>query len=131
MKIEIRWRVEQDELEVRGNALASGDDAADRACEDEIIRRLESGDVWAWAWVECVARCEVDGIVFEGSDSLGACSYDSRADFMRDAYAKGMRERAIDDMRESMKHAVKRGDTAGKALCNLRRARMEIEEVES
>ena len=36
----------QDDIPVRGNAMASGDDATDRECEDDILTRLDSGDVW-------------------------------------------------------------------------------------
>jgi hypothetical protein len=52
--VEFTVRVEQDDTPVRGNAMASGDDAADRECEDEILSRLEAGNVEAW----CVLTVE-------------------------------------------------------------------------
>ena len=77
MEINYRIEVEPEHEPVRGNALASGDDAADREYEDEILARLDAGDVWAWAAVTVIA--EVDG--FEGRDRLGCCSYASEAHF--------------------------------------------------
>ena len=73
---------------VRGNALASGDDAEDKAVEDEIIRRLDDGDGWAWALVRGEGRFKVDGASarggstsIEANDYLGACSYADKEDF--------------------------------------------------
>src|SRR5688572_13886675 len=69
-----------DDIPVRGNALAFGDDAEDKRCEDEIIERLESGDVWAWASVK-VTCCHKDLPEIEGVDYLGGCSYLDESDF--------------------------------------------------
>jgi hypothetical protein len=71
---------EQDDIPVRGNAMASGDDELDRKTEDWILRRLDSGDVWAWAAV--TVRVTWKGISCE--DHLGACSYDDEADFRQE-----------------------------------------------
>jgi hypothetical protein len=80
-----------EDVPVRGNALASGDDKTDRAAEDEILARLESGDNWAWCCVSVTA--EVNG--FEASTYLGACSYDGLTDFLHpDGYYPSMREEA-------------------------------------
>jgi len=76
--VEISIEVEQDDLAVRGNALASGDDALDKKVEDEILRRLEGGDVWAWAIVHVLAR----GYGLTGEESLGTCSYEDENDFV-------------------------------------------------
>lgn len=66
-------------IPVRGNAQASGDAADDRAVEDAIIARLNAGDEWAWCCVVVTARWNG----FEGTDTLGCCSYESEADFKR------------------------------------------------
>lgn len=76
-RCEITLTVEQDDTDVRGNALASGDDVEDRACEDEIIDRLNRGDVWAWA----VVIVEVKWRGFTGRSVLGCCSYRDEAEF--------------------------------------------------
>lgn len=82
----IEIEVEQETDRVRGNALASGDDDEDRACEDEIIRRLDGGNVWAWCGVK--VTCEANGET--ATELLGACSYASEADFRACGYFEDM-----------------------------------------
>jgi hypothetical protein len=93
----IEVTAEQDDTPVRGNALASGDAAEDRECENEILSRLDSGDVWAWACVRVTATCE--DCDAEGSDTLGACSYANERDFRDDAYFAQMIEQASEECR--------------------------------
>jgi hypothetical protein len=93
-EVKFTIRAEMDETPVRGNALASGDDAEDRKQEDEIIGRLDAGDVWAWANVTVVARWRS----FQGSDNLGACSYASEEDFKTDGYFEDMCNTALADL---------------------------------
>lgn len=86
-KIEVIANI--DELPIRGNAIDSGDEIQDKEVENEIIDRLESGDVWAWASVEVRATCSECGA--HGSDYLGACSYvDGEREFRNDAYFEDM-----------------------------------------
>lgn len=73
----ITVRADFEELPIEGNAVASGDDAADRAEEDRIRTEFESGNVWAWATV--TVRAEFMGYIAE--EHLGCCSYDSEKDF--------------------------------------------------
>lgn len=94
--------VDQDEQSVRGNAMASGDDADDKAVEDEIIARLDCGDVWAW----CHVRVTASFAMFEGSDQLGGCSYKDEAEFRSGDYFKDMKQVAFDDMLAKMKAAA-------------------------
>lgn len=63
--------IEEELTQVRGNAMASGDDKLDREVEDAILARLESGDQWAWCGVIVTASIEVEGETFEGRDTLG------------------------------------------------------------
>ena len=60
---------------VRGNALASGDDALDKQVEDEIIDADNQGNEWAWCTVEVRVRFIVDGKERTGSDYLGCVSH--------------------------------------------------------
>ncbi len=76
-EVKVYIRAEPDDLPVRGNAMASGNDAFDREAEESIISRLEDGDVWAWAAVTVTVAWGV----FAASDHLGACSYADEADF--------------------------------------------------
>ena len=95
---EVELRARQDDIPVRGNALASGDDAEDKACEDAILERLDRGDEWAWALVE--VRASFEG--WKASDFLGACSYASEAEFRADAYFADMRETALRALADAM-----------------------------
>ena len=79
--VTFRIEAEQDDIEVRGNAMASGDDEADKKYEDEIIDRLDRGDVWAWAAVTVIA--EYEG--FKGWDHLGGNTYNDERDFVRNS----------------------------------------------
>jgi hypothetical protein len=92
---------EVDELPVRSNAMASGDDAADKETEDEILARLDRGDVWAWACVT-VTACWRN---WTGSTSLGTCSYANERDFKRDAYYDDMRADALDELNVRVRDA--------------------------
>ena len=75
-----------DESSVRGNAVASGDDAYDKAVEDGIIDAVNGGNVWAWASV-CVTVSPKDPEFcdLEESDYLGCCSYESKSDFIKNS----------------------------------------------
>lgn len=74
----------EEEMPVRGNALASGDNALDKECEDKIIAKLNSGDMSAW-FCACV-KVTLYGHNEVGRSYLGACSYDSFAEFVSDNY---------------------------------------------
>jgi hypothetical protein len=87
-------------IRVRGNALASGDDALDKEAEDEIISRLESGDVWAWFTAKVSVR---DSHGREASDYLGACCYEDGEDFKRGGYYLDMIRTCVDEIEATPK----------------------------
>jgi hypothetical protein len=90
---EITIEVQQDCESVRGNAMASGDEQADRECENEIIERVNSGDVWAWASVRVIAEFGGE----RGDNYLGCCSYADENDFRQPGgYFDAMKSEAID-----------------------------------
>lgn len=97
-----RLYLEQDDTPVRGNALASGDDTADRECEDEILARLANGDIWAWA----VVRCEASFDDFTGEDYLGGCSYKDTQDFIQRGYWDDMKAQAYQTLLANLRKAV-------------------------
>jgi hypothetical protein len=85
--------VEQDDIPVRGNAVASGDDRFDKECEDEILNRLRRNDVWAWARVTVTATWNR----YTGHAGLGACSYKDEAEFREPGgYYDDMKQEALD-----------------------------------
>jgi hypothetical protein len=94
-EVDFTLEAEYEEISVRGNAMASGDDEQDKMYEDEIIRRLDNGDVWAWASVKVTAQWR--GI--EGVDYLGCCCYANENDFKQPGgYYDDMKQEAYDDL---------------------------------
>lgn len=93
-KYSVRINASQDDLPVRGNCIATEDEEFDKKVEDEILERLDNGDVWAWADVEVQATLP-DGRT--GSAYLGGCCYEDEADFKRGGYYEGMILAAVED----------------------------------
>lgn len=94
-QVEFSILAEQDDIEVRGNALASGNDQEDKEVEDDIISKLNRGNVWAWASVN--VKASYKGM--EGNDYLGCCSYDSESDFINNScYYEDMKKAAYNDL---------------------------------
>ena len=88
-----------EDTEVQGNAMCSGDDMLDAEVENEIIRRLGIGDVWAW----CVVEVRVLWNGFTGSDYLGACSYVDESDFVVGGYYDDMLETALEELNSEVR----------------------------
>lgn len=101
-RVTYQLSIEPEDIPVRGNAIASGDDAYDKKVEDEIIRRVDNGDDWAWCTVE------VDAIFFPkggqaaritGRTSLGGCSYKDEEDFKQEGgYYPQMQDDALREL---------------------------------
>lgn len=86
--------IEPEDVPVRGNAMASGDDDLDREVEDEILAKLDRGNLWAWCAVKVTAS--FDG--FTGHDYLGGCSYNNVKDFIDGGCYADMRDQAKSDL---------------------------------
>ncbi len=98
---------EPEDIPVEGNAMASGDDAVDKEAEQWVNDQLANGNEWAWCHVILIAEWE--GL--EGRDTLGACSYKSREDFMQPGgYFDDMKAQAFADLQAQV-------DRLGKAIC--------------
>lgn len=94
---DINWSIfaQTDDLPVRGNALASGDDELDKKVEDQILNRLDDGDEWAWAMV--LVQGEYHGLT--ASDTLGACTYNNQTDFEQNSgYYDDMQATIVDEL---------------------------------
>ncbi len=88
-------KAEPEFVQVEGNALVSGDDALDREAEQGVLRRLEQGDIWAWAAV----TVSVSWGPFSASDHLGCCSYANEEDFRRPGgYFDDMADEALEEL---------------------------------
>lgn len=112
-EVTYRINVSEETIPVRGNAMASGDEALDKQYEDEILARLERGEVWAWADVTVIAECEG----FQGHAFLGGCSYKDEADFKRDGgYYEDLKTQAFADLLTEMSKVVARGERAAEIV---------------
>jgi len=96
--ININLTAEVDDTPVRGNAMASGDDAFDKKVEDKILRALRDGDVWAWALVTVTATDDATGEEFK--TCLGAVSYPSERAFRASETYADMKAEAVDGLEE-------------------------------
>jgi len=99
-EVEFDLEIMEDDVPVRGNAIVSGDDDLDKEVEDEILERLETGDLWAWCTVKVTAEWEAeDGRIFSGEDYLGGCSYRDEEDFTEPGgYYDDMKEQAYAEL---------------------------------
>lgn len=94
---------EREQIPVRGNAMASGNDRTDRALEDAILARLDRDDIWAWAAVTVTANWQ--GI--EGSAHLGCCCYLDEHDFREcSGYFDDLASEALEEIVERVHHIV-------------------------
>ena len=81
-----------EETAVKGNAMASGDDAVDRRAEQWIYRQLAKGNAWAW----CTVKVTASQGESEGVDYLGCCSYTGLKQFLQpDGYWDDMKSEAF------------------------------------
>lgn len=109
--VEFTITAEPEDMPIRGNCLASGDAAADKALEDELIERVNNGDEWAWCCAHVQASVTLaDGTKVYGDDYLGGCSYASEADFTKDDYYRDMCNKALSDLQEKLEAMVKSGE---------------------
>lgn len=99
-QVEFSIDAEADFTQVRGNALVSGNDAEDKKCEDNILRKLRNGNVWAWALVKVTASYK--GL--EAIDYLGCCSYKDEKDFIENSgYYEDMKQTTYNELIDQMK----------------------------
>ncbi len=119
--VQFEIEVVADDTPVRGNALASGDDAEDKRVEDEIIERLNQGDIAAWCGVVVKAVCVIKGERFEGQASIWACSYASEEEAISSTIELyDLKGEARADLLNAMISAELRGSIGTEALALLR-----------
>jgi hypothetical protein len=109
-KPEIRYTLEclPEEIPIRGNAMASGDDNFDRETENQIIADYESGNEWAWCCVKMTATCGG----FEGTDFLSGCNYANEEDFRAGGYFEDMQQEAYADLLNTLTTTASRAQEA-------------------
>lgn len=118
--VKYTFLAEPEDVPVRGNVMASGDDAADKAAENEVLARLERGDIYAWFVAHVIAEVEVDGETYKGDAYLGGCSYADEKNFTQDGgYYDDMKKDAFNDLIATLRSRVKAGELAARALAAL------------
>lgn len=100
-EVQFTLSTEHEDMPVRGNYTATDDPAQDKRDEDEIIRRLNQGDVWAWCWVTVTASWNG----YLEITNLGACSYEDQADFETGGYYSDMQHEALDALNTVLEKA--------------------------
>lgn len=112
MRIDYEIECLPEDTPVRGNAMASGDDAFDLECENQILADQEAGNPWVWCTVKVTARCNG----FRGHADLGCCNYASEEDFRTGGYYDDLKSDATDAMWNHAVQAVNRGRHASELL---------------
>ncbi len=107
--------IEQEECSLEGNVMVSGDDAADKAAEDEIRERLMRGDDSAWCSIKVTARLGD----FEGSGYLGCVTLTD--DYTAEQCAKdhGMYAEALEALKLELTRVAQAGTQAKRLLTFL------------
>jgi hypothetical protein len=90
---------EPEEMQIRGNCMASGDDAEDEDCALWIENELAGGNEWAW----CSVRVTASWNGLEAHDYLGGCSYACKKDFTAEGgYFDDMKAQAFALLQEQI-----------------------------
>jgi hypothetical protein len=101
--LKIRVIASEEDIPVRGNAITSGDEAFDKKVENQLLRRLDRGDLWAWCSVE--VECTYKGLT--ASEYLGGCSYKSEKDFIKNSgYYEDMVQTCLEDIQSQLEALV-------------------------
>jgi hypothetical protein len=88
--------IHPEDLPIRGNLMASGDEVLDKQFEDAVIEELEHNP---WAW--CVVEVRACWMGLKASTFLGGCSYRSEADFKVDGYYDDMIDEVIRELTQN------------------------------
>ncbi len=98
--VEYETSIEPSDIEIEGNAIASGDDEYDKKVENKLREDVESGNEWAWCDVKVTATYKD----ITGTDTLGACSYEDQNSFESEdgGYYSDMKEVALDDLYDQL-----------------------------
>ena len=88
----------------------------DKELVDQLIRRLNRGDLWAYCWVKVSAVLVVGGRTYRGFAGLGCCSYENEEDFKKGGYYEQLKDDAFLDLQQNLRILVDRGDAARAVL---------------
>lgn len=97
-QVEFKVLTKPEWIPVRGNLIASGNDAEDTAAENEVLARLNRGDTLAW----CIVVVEASWNGLTGTASLGGCSLENRAALEETVEWHGLKEEALEDLNQQL-----------------------------
>jgi hypothetical protein len=100
-EVQFTVSIEPEDIDVRGNYMCTDDGEADKAAEDEIIRRLNNEETEAW----CVVVVKAKWKTYEAFASLGGCSFEpSNLQSEIEMYADdlGMFEEALERLNDAL-----------------------------
>jgi len=120
MKISYKVEFLPEDLQVRGNAISSGDEETDKRVEDEIIRRLDRDDISAWFCAKVTCAVVEGDHIFTGVDYLGANSYNSEQEFLESDVMEDMKIEAYSEALYAVNDAIERGKVAQSLLKELK-----------
>lgn len=105
-EVEFAIRLDSEDIPIEGY-FQTDDPEQDRADEQAIVEAVNAGSIEAWCYVVVTARWRepVTGREFEGSDSLGGCSFapwrhplELDTEIENTVEAHGMRDEAFADL---------------------------------
>lgn len=102
-EVAFSFSVEPDDIPVKGNALASGDDAADKEAEDAILDRLDRGDELAW----CIIVVEAKWQGYRGIASLGGNTLADSAEVESTIKEHDMYTEALDNLNTALERELR------------------------
>jgi len=97
-RVDIYLQVEEDDLEI---------DMYEEQDKKDIEKRLNRGDIWAWAFVQVLAMPENITEVF-GTAAMGACSYDDEEQLLSCDCYSDMESLAIENLSDKLKDLKER-----------------------
>lgn len=97
-EVEVVFTNEPEDVPIRGNVMCTEEPEKDRAEEDELIRRHNSGDEWAWF----CAKVEVRWKGLRGVATLGCCSCLSEEDWKEFGQQDDLVDEALDDLNDGI-----------------------------
>lgn len=101
--VKITIEAENEHTPIEGNAFFSDNVEEVKQIENEIREKLEY-NIWAW----CCVKVTVTFMGMEGTDYLGACSYDSEEDFIKNSgYYDQMIDTCIKEIQTELETLVK------------------------
>lgn len=85
-------------IPIKGNVMASGNDEYDRRAEEEVECQLDAGNEWAWCNVKVIGRYK--GLT--AFDTLGACSYENKKEFINGGYYLDMQTVVLGELQNQL-----------------------------